>query len=301
MAGNLNRYDEKGKELSPQEVQKHKNTLARRVNNFSLAAPITDKEFDTALDFLFNYLLFDVKSWQPELIKDPTIRQEMPILSSFPLHCKGRGKPIMTKVLDEETGEEEEIPTGHYKGGCRYYEMCPIMRKLEPEQQEELLGKPCRVDQHEGVRLFSAQVKELNISPHETASIIQVAQLVRLLILQRRIDWELAYYDLAYDEVTTINPVTGAKIYQRQVNQLIKEGRAIENSINKLQSQLLATRKDRAQMLQGLRQPEENSLRNILKEALKKEPQKDRENIIEAEFEVQSETSIEVEAHDALD
>jgi len=263
--------------LSVAEIQAHRKDLAVRAQNFELVKPVSEAEFDLALDWLFNFLLFDVKSWQPELIKDPQLRRDLPILQSFPLFCKGEGRP---RDPDDETDRGEP--------GCRYFKVCPIMRALPPDKQRELVGAPCRVDKHEGVRNFTSQVKELGITPDETSAIIQVAQLVRLLVLQRRIDWEFALNDIMYNEVAGFNPITGQPAYEKRVNQLMKESRAIETQISRLQSQLLATRKDRAQVAQGLR-PADNSIRNLLQDAVRAEEAREnakRAQAIDAEYEV---------------
>lgn len=263
--------------LSASEIQTHRKELAARVQTFDLAKPISEQEFDTALDWLFNFLLFDVKSWQGELIKDPQLRRDLPILESFPLYCKGRGRP-----------RDPENPDDRGEPGCRYFKVCPVMRRLSEAEQDSLVGTPCRVDKHEGVRNFTAQVRELGITPDETSAIIQVAQLVRLLVLQRRIDWEFALNDIVYKEIATFNPQTGAPAYERRVNQLMKESRGIETQISRLQSQLLATRKDRAQIAQGLKQ-QDSGLRNLLMDAIRQDELREAQSqglVEDAEFTV---------------
>lgn len=261
--------------LTVDEIQTHRRDLRSKAHAFELARPVTEEEFDQALDWVFNYLMFDVTTWQGELIQDPQLRRELPMLSSIPLYCRGRGEP---EVRDGE-------PTGKFKNGCRYYNVCPVMRKLKLKDQEELVGTPCRVDQYEGVKNFSAQAKEMHLTPGDMSSIITVAQITRLLIQLRRIDWELALHDIAYTEIAGFSP-QGAPAYEKRVNQLGRESRAIETQISRLQSQMMATRKDRATLAGSFKQ-DNNPMLNLFKAAVKEDMRREQEaagEIKDAEF-----------------
>jgi hypothetical protein len=245
MAGDLSNNGQ-GLQFNLNEIQQYRTDLAKRAGEFNLAQPTSESEFDVALDWLFNHLMFDNKNWQNTLIHDPQLRRELPVLDSFPLLCK--------------------------TSKCRYYEVCPIMKSMPKGDQNALKDSRCRMDRTEGVKIFTATIKELNVQPDSMTEIIQVARLVRLLVLQRRVDWELAINDISYEEVSAVVPAGEGepwiKIYEKRVNQLMKEGERIEGQINKIYSQLLATRKDRAHVAVAGRE-KDNALKNLLMDALR--------------------------------
>jgi hypothetical protein len=275
------------------DLQTYYKDLKTRVRSFrpNMYKLHPQDEFEQNLSWMFNFYLFEMQPWKKEIVDNPNIYEEIPVLKDFPLHCRGRGTRKKKKAVDPVSGEEYEIltETEEYEGGCRYYAVCPIMRKLKPEEQDQLIGESCRVDLAESVKIFTGQIRDLNVAPHETSSILTVAQITRLFILQRRIDWELALYDLVYDEVSGFNPITGMEAKERKTNQLLKDSKDITAQISKLQSQLLATRKDKIGAIGVLGNSAQNeALSNLLGTAIRKElqssPQKSQD-IIDAEFE----------------
>jgi len=190
--------------------------LAEIYKNFNLAEPCSDVEFTSALERVAQYLLFGT-NWDSGIAI-----KKLDFISDIPLTCKGMECPYATK--------------------------CPVLRNMKKSDIPNLIGTDCRAERIFGLENFSAIVKELGISPEHTNDIINATAIIRLQIMQRRIDWHLAIDGMQLDEVATVNQRTGQAYSKRVTHPLFKEYEKLGKQIAALQSQLQASRKDKANL-----------------------------------------------------
>lgn len=188
-------------------------------NKFDISAPATEEEFESSLDRLAAMLLFGTR-WEAKLADSPRHRRNLPILGAIPLVCKG--------------------------SECMFADVCEVLAK-HPEP-ELLVGTRCRVEKDLILRSFTGWVHELDISPTATTDILNVASLVRLEILLHRIDWRMAICGFM-DKIPVFNSKTGAVHHIYQPTQLLKYSDDINKQIKSIQGQLMASRKDRSNLV----------------------------------------------------
>lgn len=187
----------------------------------SIAKDVSEEEFDQYLVAVLQDAL-NMTTWSDRLTSSKNF-QRIPGLSHVPLICKA----------DQ----------------CEFAEVCPIMRELNQdpkglEKKEALRGKNCRVDLIESAKLFSQWIRELEIRPQDTTDLLQVTSLVRYIILQRRVEWEIQMCGVMMESVAGISN-QGQVVTQKVPNALLKELQTIQNMINSLTSQLSASRQDK--------------------------------------------------------
>lgn len=184
--------------------------------------PLTDEKFESLLDKLAELLLFGTR-WNVSSSLKKGIRSQIPILGDVPLICKGTE--------------------------CPYAPKCNTIKKIKDEVDLlRLIGSECREDKIFGIEQFAAFVKDLQIDPEQTTDVINVASLVRLLILKRRIDWSLAIEGLVEQEPNVVNQSTGQVYFKRVVHPLFKVSESLEKQIASVQKQLMADRQARASL-----------------------------------------------------
>lgn len=193
-----------------------------------LAPEVTDEEFDHEIVAILQDTLHETE-WNDKLTSSRNFKR-LPGIAHIPLICKA----------DE----------------CEFAAVCPIMRELkgdphELEKKEALRGTDCRVDRIESARIFSQWVRELQIKPGDTTDLLHVTSLVRLFILQRRVDWQLQMCGIMVDAVGGIMQKSERVIYQKVPNGLLKETKTIQDQINTLISQLNASRQDKIKSKDG--------------------------------------------------
>lgn len=198
----------------------NKDEIKDIVSKLNYTDPVTETEFDDAMDIVAQFLLFGTK-WESTVLNSPKIRRKLPILNDLPLVCKSEDCPYATR--------------------------CPILKKMPNSSDRlKLVGTECRADRIYSIEQFAAFVKELQIDPEQTTDIINVASLVRLLILKRRIDWTLAIEGIMDKEPGVIDQRTGQVYFRNVVHPLLKVSESLEKQIAVIQKQLMADRQARA-------------------------------------------------------
>lgn len=201
------------------ELAKNKRTeIADNYYSFNISAPSTEAEFDDALGTVMQFLLFGSK-WDPVAIKDKRALKRIPILQDIPLIC--------------------------YVRDCPYANKCVVLRNVLPQDEVGLFGTECRADKLYAAETFSALIQDLEVAPENTVDLLNVASLVRLMIIQRRIDWSIALDGLTLREVATIDQRSGQAYTKMSSHPLLKEAERIQKQISVLQTQLMANRKER--------------------------------------------------------
>lgn len=222
----------------------------------TIAKEVSEEEFDMYLVQILHESLA-LTSWSDKLSSSKRF-QKIPGLSHVPLICK--------------------------TDNCEFASVCPIMRDLRGDPQEEekkaaLYDKECRVDLIESAKLFSQWIRELEIKPEDTTDLLQVTSLVRYIILQRRIEWEIQMCGVMMESVAGV-AANGTVVYQKTPNALFKELATVQNMINSLTNQLSAARADKIK-----NKTAEDKLEQML-ESLKEgymEAKKKKKNVIDVE------------------
>lgn len=240
--------------------------IKNQAESFDYAQPQNEVEFNKNLDLLLKYLLFETK-WDSPTIRQSHLLDRIPHLQDLPLVCKAKE--------------------------CEYALKCPIMRKLNDRQQEAtFIGTECRADKIFAVEQFVAFVKDLSIDPEQTTDVVDVANLIRLLILKRRIDWTLAVEGLTVNDPALIWQKDGTVHRRLEAHPLLRIGDGIEKQIQAAKKQLMAGRASRAEMAGMLGKSGVDILKDLWSGKLNVEndalPLKE-DSSIEAEFKVTEE------------
>lgn len=207
-----------GSELTEFDPHARKNLIQSQAQNFSISNPRSAADFDTAVDYLCAMLLFGTL-WEAELIKNPALRRTLPGLQHMPLTCHTRE--------------------------CPYAAVCPVLKDMPEERWQELEGTQCRADVVYSTKLFTDQIQSLDIGPQHSNDIISVSNLVRYMLIQRRLDWELSLNGMTDKRVDAINPLTGEVHYKRPPSEILREMERVNKQIILIQNSLASTRRDR--------------------------------------------------------
>lgn len=201
------------------EIPKIKDKLELATKNFNPSSPATPEEFTNALEDLVSFLLFDIQVWQDYIVSSRKVLRKFPLLKDLPMVCKGVN--------------------------CPYAEKCDILRGAKENNTEDsLIGTDCRNEQLYAVQLFTDLVTELNIKPDQSTDILIVTNLIRLMILKRRIDWDISTRGMIIQEPVAVT-ITKEALFKKASHPLLKESEKIDRQINILFSQLVASRKDK--------------------------------------------------------
>lgn len=191
-----------------------------------ITKPVSEEEFEDAIDLLTQTLLFDTP-WKDLLLENPKHRRTIPIITDIPLVCKATD--------------------------CAYAAKCPIMKALSKDADKlKFIGTECRADKIYAIQQFTSLAKELDVKPEQTNDIISIASIVRLLILKRRIDWSLAIDGIVTKEPGAIDQKSGTVYYKLAAHPLLKVSADIEKQISQVQKQLMADRQERAKLAASL-------------------------------------------------
>ncbi len=235
--------------------ERNKKEIRALAETIDFTDPVTEDEFEDAVDVLAQFLLFGTK-WESVILKDPKARRRVPIISDIPLICKA--------------------------DDCVYAKKCPILKGIKKQNDKlKLIGTECRADRLYAIQEFTAFVRDLQIDPEQTTDIINVASLVRLLIIKRRIDWQIAIDGIMDKEPGVVDPRTGQVYFRNVVHPLLKTSESITKQMQMLQKQLMADRQARAALASALGQRGSDVLKNLFSgnfDAL------EADNPIDAEF-----------------
>jgi hypothetical protein len=234
-------------------MSKEKDKITEVLDKLFYADPISDNDFEDQMDLLAQYLLFGTK-WESIITKNPKLRRKVPILGDIPLVCKATDCPYATK--------------------------CPVLKGIPVNADKlKLVGTECRADKIYAVESFADFVKDLQIDPEQTTDIINVASIIRLLILKRRIDWTLAIEGIMDKEPGVIDQRTGQVYFRNVVHPLLKVSESLEKQIAVLQKQLMADRQARAALAASM-----GKGADILKELFSNPKMLEDTNPLDAEF-----------------
>jgi len=207
-------------------MKNSKEKISEIASQLNFTDPVSDTDFEDILDILAQYLLFGTK-WESYALSNPKVRRTLPILFDMPLICKAND--------------------------CPYAPKCPILKNIKKSADKvKLVGTECRADKIYAMEEFAAFAKDLQIDPAQTTDVINVAGLVRLLILKRRIDWTLAIEGIMDKEPGVIDQRTGQVYFRNVVHPLLKVSESLEKQLATLQKQLMADRQARAALMASI-------------------------------------------------
>lgn len=195
--------------------------IARDIaNSVDITKEFTEEEFENELDSAFLFLLYG-SSWETTLRKNPQFRRALVEIEDIPLLCKG--------------------------SECVFASKCQAIKHLNEAQRERLVGTDCREERYYGMRKFAEQIKNLHIQQEDSPDIILVTNLVKKLILQRRIGKRLSMEEdgLTMEVIDAISPISERLFFKRVEHPLHKEYERLEKQIIAIQRELMSTRKQR--------------------------------------------------------
>jgi hypothetical protein len=208
--------------------------IEKKGREFDLTAPVSEEEFDDAIQALGSYLLFNT-NW--DISFSAGLPKSLPVISSVPMLCKA--------------------------DDCPYHEICPVMKAIGNDWalKDSIRGTKCRVEKEFAVRAFASVATDLDVKPEQTIDLLNTANLIRLMVYRQRLDWDLSINGLSIDPVTIID--SQDNVYrEKKANPLLREIERVENLIDKAQKSLVASRKDRLSMAAALGKSED-VLKNI--------------------------------------
>lgn len=206
----------------PDELEERKKFLLQQVDpeNFDLTRGTAD-EFELAVDYLCATLLFGT-DWEKAFLDNPRLRKRIPSINDLPLVCQAEQ--------------------------CPYAKVCPVLKAMPQHKWDTLIDTRCRADQVYATEMFAEQIRSLRVQPKDTPDIVQVAAIVRFMLLSRRVDWELAIHGLVSDRVDAMDQKAITVYFYRSPSELLKEHERLTKLVGLLQGQLMSTRRDRAQL-----------------------------------------------------
>lgn len=196
------------------------NKLVNEQTAFNISAPISEDEFEDSLQKLGSFLLSNTQ-WNNTVRGRQTLKN-LPIVSDVVLLCKG--------------------------ALCEYHDLCPIMKGMNSEDKERIVGTACRAERIYGVTLFSDLVRDLSIDPDQTIDLIDAANVVRLMIYRRRLDWMMNIQGISIEGIVAVDPINGSPYTETKGHPLLKEIERIDKMISNARKNLVASRKDRIQL-----------------------------------------------------
>lgn len=195
------------------ENSEDKNKSLKKIDEFQLALPSTEGDFREQLEAFASFLLFKTE-WD----KQDNVIKEINIIHDVPLIC--------------------------HVEFCPYAAKCDVLPNLSDAEKEELRETNCRSERIYGIKHFASLVKDLSIRPADSIDVQNVADLVRLFILKRRIDWQISI-DGMIEREEYIADNKGTVLTRRDSHPLLKEYERINKQIISLSKQLMASRRDR--------------------------------------------------------
>lgn len=147
----------------------------------------------------------------------------------------------------------EDLPLICQVDDCPYARKCDVLARMpDPAKREKLRGTLCRSEMIFMARQFVYLVRDLKIPPSAASDILNVIDLVRNLVLKRRIDWHIALEGMLEDVPAAVSP--DGTIYTRRVpHPLIVVAETLQKQINVLYKQLMASRRDRLTLVKEMR------------------------------------------------
>jgi len=241
--------------LTKQADRKTRVQVIEEASRFDIAAPVSEEEFDTALDYVAQVLLFDTR-WEEKVASKPYSKANIMVLGSLPMICSGTA--------------------------CVYSSVCPILKAMTTNSQRmKLVGTKCRVEKEKALEAFSSWIHELDIAPEDTTDLLNLSLMIRNVITLHRIDWTIAMNGMYEQKVGGIVQKTGQVFYNKELSQLHKLAQDITKQQQSLHSQLVASRRDRVNLAASTGKSM-SVLQKLMTQRL--EAKQAAENVTEAEY-----------------
>jgi hypothetical protein len=236
------------------EKYSDQDSLNLYLNEFNPSSNMRDDEFEEAIDTIALALLYDTP-WEDSIRNNK--RRKIPLLTDLPIIC--------------------------YGDQCTYAKKCSVLKNTKNEDKIKLLGTECRDERIFIIEQFSEWIKNLEIPPEDSSSILNVASLIRILIYKRRTDRHIAILGSMYEKRLVAVDNKGNEHWDHQVSQLHALSEKYNKQILSIQSQLMASRKDRAQFAAQAGKNMED-IKNLLTQRIKKNKERELETIENADY-----------------
>jgi hypothetical protein len=215
-----------------------------------LSRPMDDDIFDECLEGIAEFLLYgDMLDWKTKKLTT------LSIYNDIPLECEAEN--------------------------CPYASRCPVLKALPKREWPALVGTRCRVERAYVLNSLTELIRDLNIRPQDSSDLVNLASLIRLMVLDRRIDLQIAMDGIMISDPAFANQRTGEVTNRQIVHPLIKEKTFIQKQVQQIQSALVASRRDRLSTMNQMKNS--NSVLNKLLEYGAK-LSLEKQNVIEGDF-----------------
>mgnify|MGYP001608100912 FL=1 len=198
--------------------------ILKRYEDVDPYIELGESEYEEALGGLGLYLLFESNpdpGWLLKAAKRKNVLTKLPVISNVNLICQ---------TTD-----------------CPYYSVCPVMRQIpDLADRHKLKGTECRADRIYGLELIVGLIKELDVRPEKLNELIMVAEMGRLLVLKRRIDWHMALDGTEISTPHLVAQKTGTVYYRLEAHPLLSPSFNLDKQLESLRKQMLANRKEQA-------------------------------------------------------
>lgn len=123
---------------------------------------------------------------------------------------------------------------------------CVKLGFITKEERESFEGKRCPVEVRYAMEVFAGYVNDLNVEPYQYVDLQHITELVRIDLLQRRVDMALSTEGIRTNEVGGIIQSIGEPVWQKREHELFQLQSRLRKDREAIYRQLMASRESKA-------------------------------------------------------